>query len=119
LINTNSTCKYLKELERDINKDYRNNKVNGYEDNGRFGSTQDVYTSEELIEISTDYFKGSIQANSHKAHRDTMVFLMNHFMLLRGETSRFLSFNHLFCQTYLNEGPSPCPVLIMTTVVIS
>lgn len=87
----------------------------GYEDNG-FGFIQDVYTPEQLVEMSLNYFKGTILTNNHKAHCDRMVFLMNHFMLLSGETSRFLRFNHLFCQTYLNQGPSPCPVLIMTTM---
>jgi hypothetical protein len=47
-------------------------------------------TPEQLIEMSMDYFKGSILANSHKAHRDRTEEKLNSYLerVTRGNTQQ-------------------------------
>lgn len=45
-----------------------------------------------------------------EALRDRMVLLMNHMMLLRGETSREIDLSHMFSLEFTDEGVARCPV---------
>ncbi|KAG2209610.1 hypothetical protein INT45_007237 [Circinella minor] len=75
------------------------------------GSIQDGYNVEQLGQIADYYFGRKKKARD--ALRDRMVFLLNHMMMLRGETLRDTNLNHLFSLEFKDEGATRCPVFVM------
>ncbi|ORX42597.1 hypothetical protein DM01DRAFT_1296443, partial [Hesseltinella vesiculosa] len=62
----------------------------------------DGYTVEELVKASKYYF----ELGSGEAIRNRMMFLMQHIMLLRGETTRALELAYLVDLEFEGEGPT-------------
>ncbi|KAG2211038.1 hypothetical protein INT45_013577 [Circinella minor] len=77
----------------------------------RIGSIQDGYNAEQLVQVADHYFGRKKKAGD--ALRDQMVFLLNHMMMLRGETLRDTNLNHLFSLEFKDEGATRCPVFVM------
>jgi hypothetical protein len=53
--------------------------------------------------LLANYYLG-IKKNACSALRDRMIFLLNHMMMLRGETLREANLNHLFSLDFKDEG---------------
>lgn len=81
---------------------------NSYEDRGA-GTLQDGYTPDELIRVSMYYFTSATESMM----RDRLVFLMQHMMLLRGESTRRMDLTDLFTLDLKDEGYSECPALVL------
>ena len=75
------------------------------------GSIQDGYNAEQLVQVADYYFGRKKKAGD--ALRDRMMFLLNHMMMLRGETLRDTNLNHLFSLEFKDEGATRCPVFVM------
>ncbi|CEJ04772.1 hypothetical protein RMCBS344292_18725 [Rhizopus microsporus] len=86
----------------------RQRKRESYEDRARHNA-QNGYTPEELVKLSIFYFK----EGKEKSFRDRMLFLMQHMMLLRGESTRDMELCDLFPLEFKGEGFSECPVLVL------
>ena len=82
---------------------------NSYEDRGA-GTLQDGYTPDELIRVSMYYFTSATESMM----RDRLVFLMQHMMLLRGESTRRMDLTDLFTLDLKDEGYSECPALVQS-----
>ncbi|ORX62307.1 hypothetical protein DM01DRAFT_1279513, partial [Hesseltinella vesiculosa] len=72
-----------------------------FEDRGVNGP-HDGYTVEELVKASKYYF----ELGSGEAICDRMMFLMQHTMLLRGQTTRALELADLVDLEFEGEGPT-------------
>jgi len=75
------------------------------------GSIQDGYNSEKLVQVADYYLRRKKMAGD--ALRDRMMFLLNHMMMLRGETLREANLNHMFSLKFKDEGSTRCPVFVM------
>ena len=78
------------------------------------GSIQDGYTPEQFIEVANHYLGRKKMAGD--ALRDRMVFLLNHLMMLRGESLREVNLNHMFSLEFKDEGATRCPVFVMMII---
>lgn len=78
------------------------------------GSIQDGYNAEQLIQIADYYLERKKMAGD--ALRDRMMFLLNHMMMLRGETLRSTNLNHRFTLEFKDEGATRCPVFVMMII---
>ena len=97
----------LKEFERSLKRLCAEDRADDFIDRG-IGSIQDGHIKEDLIAICHYYFgRPKMQT---EALRDRMIFLMNHMMLLRGETSREIDLSHMFSLEFTDEGVPRCPV---------
>lgn len=74
-------------------------------------SIQDGYDGDQLVLVADYYLQKKKMAG--EALRDRMTFLLNHMMMLRGETLRDTNLNHLFTLEYKDEGATRCPVFVM------
>jgi hypothetical protein len=72
-------------------------------------TAQDGYSLNDLENISMFYF----DEQKERSFRDRAIFLMNHTMLLRSETTRDLSLADLFYLNFPDEGESKCPALVL------
>lgn len=79
-----------------------------YKDRGA-GTLQDGYTPEEMVRVSMYYCNLGIE----QGYRDRAVFLMQHTMLLRGESTRRMELTDLFTLDLEDEGYSECPALLL------
>ncbi|ORE06723.1 hypothetical protein BCV72DRAFT_206834, partial [Rhizopus microsporus var. microsporus] len=86
----------------------RQRKRESCEDRARH-TAQDGYTPEELVKLSMFYFK----EGKEKSLRDRMLFLMQHMMLLRGESTRDMKLCDLFPLEFKDERFSECFVLAL------
>lgn len=75
------------------------------------GSIQDGYNSEQLVSVADYYLQREKMAGA--ALRDRMVLLLNHMMMLRGETLRSANLSHIFPLEFKDEGATRCPVFVM------
>ncbi|CEP16211.1 hypothetical protein, partial, partial [Parasitella parasitica] len=75
------------------------------------GSIQDGYNAEQLVKIADHYLEREKKPGD--ALRDRMMFLLNHMMMLRGETLRDTNLNHMFSLEFKDEGATRCPVFVM------
>ncbi|CEI99068.1 hypothetical protein G6F70_000444 [Rhizopus microsporus] len=86
----------------------RQRKRESYEDRARHNA-QNGYIPEELVKLSIFYFK----EGKEKSFRDRMLFLMQHMMLLRGESTRDMELCDLFPLEFKDEEFSECLVLVL------
>ncbi|KAI9325988.1 transcriptional activator of glycolytic enzymes-domain-containing protein [Pilaira anomala] len=68
--------------------------------------------TEDYVDPGMDQFKMRGKKAGDEL-RDRMVFLLNHMMMLRGETLRSTNLNHLFSLEFKDEGATRCPVFVM------
>ncbi|EDN11037.1 predicted protein [Histoplasma mississippiense (nom. inval.)] len=88
-----------------------------YVDRGA-NTLQDGYNEKMMIHLMkfcwTGWYKND-QTSVMSHLRTGLNFLMNHNMLLRGETSRTAQLPDLFTLQLSNEGPTPCWPMILIT----
>ena len=73
-----------------------------YQDRGA-GTLQDGYTPEEMIRVSMYYYSQATEV----AMRDRATFLMQHTMLLRGESTRRMELPDIFTKEFELELKLP------------
>ncbi|CEG68258.1 hypothetical protein RMATCC62417_04554 [Rhizopus microsporus] len=81
----------------------RQRKRESYKDHARH-TAQEGCTLEELVKLSIFYFK----ERKKKSFRDRMLFLKQHTILLRSESTRDMELYDLFSLDFKDEGFSEC-----------
>lgn len=100
---------YIKALQR---RDAVRDKAN-YADKGR-DTLLDGYTELQLLRVCQELWAQT--GESTECHFRTIVdILLSHYMLTRGGDRRALELSDLFTFEFVDEGPTRCMPLIMTT----
>ncbi|KAG1445643.1 hypothetical protein G6F56_009842 [Rhizopus delemar] len=108
--NPHSRGNAIRVLIDTLSRDEIKRKKEQFEDRGK-PIISDCYTKDELIMVSR-YF---LQTNALEDLRNRFDFLIGHSMLARGESKRQTQLPDLFLVELLNEGPTPCWALVVTT----
>lgn len=85
-------CGSLAIFLKNYSNEEANRKKRSYVDRD-IGTMRDGYTAQELGEVSCHYFKKATEVGM----RDRFVFLLQHVMMLRGESTRRMDLTDIFC----------------------
>jgi hypothetical protein len=75
------------------------------------GTQLEGIQSKEQLEVALGSY---YEANTRDAVRDALSQAIGVYCLLRGDNQRSLEFSDMFCKELEEEGPTRCPVVIMT-----